>query len=165
MASKFFVIDANTLISSYRKYYSFDFAPAFWDQLIENGGSRIILVDKIRDEIYRNEDLLSEWLKANETSFMVKTSEDNKVIECYSKIITAVNQNEKYKASAKSAFASDPDSWLCAHALAYKYVVVTEETYDPNRRNKVKIPNVCREFDIEYIDLVGFIREIGIKFS
>ena len=140
MASKFFAIDANTLISSYRKYYSFDFAPTFGDQLIEKGGSRIILVDKIRDEIYRNEDLLSEWLKANETSFMVKTSEDNKVIECYSKIITAVNQNEKYKASTKSAFASDPDSWLCAPALAYKYVVVTEGTYDPNRRNKVKIP-------------------------
>ena len=51
-------------------------------------------------------------VEANETSFMVKTSEDNKVIECYSKIITAVNQNEKYKASTKSVFGDQTRGYV-----------------------------------------------------
>lgn len=134
--SKKYALDANILISSHRQYYSYDFAPSFWNQLVEKGGRNIVLVDWVRDEIYENDDWLSEWLKTNEKSFLVKNSDDDKVIECYTQIITAVVDSERYNESAKYVFADAPDSWLCAHALANGYVVVTEESYDPNIKKK-----------------------------
>ena len=83
----------------------------------------------------------------------------------YSTIINFVQSNEQYKESAKVEFASIADSWLCAHALTYGYIVVTQEKYNPNIKNRVKIPNICEEFNITYIDLLQFMREIGIRFD
>ena len=37
--------------------YPFDMAPAFWRQLVERGQDRIILLDIVREEIYKGEDL------------------------------------------------------------------------------------------------------------
>jgi len=31
--SKIFLLDSNTFITPYRLYYSFDFAPGYWQQL------------------------------------------------------------------------------------------------------------------------------------
>lgn len=83
-----YAVDSNIFITASRKYYPFDIAPGFWKQLIEKGNSSIILIDKIKHEIYRNEDDLSIWLKNNEKSFSVKDSEDLKVIKNYKEIIT-----------------------------------------------------------------------------
>ncbi len=63
-----YALDANVLISS----------------------NRIVLVDKVRDEIYRNEDQLSQWLKTAEASFIIKDSEDKDILPNYSKIIASV---------------------------------------------------------------------------
>lgn len=89
-----FVIDSNILIFCYRQIYPFEMAPAFWRQLTEKGGQRIILLDKIKDEIYRNEDQLSIWLKENEDHFETKEAGDLSVISCYSDIITSIKENE-----------------------------------------------------------------------
>jgi len=80
-------------------------------------------------------------------------------------MISSIKSNSQYFESAKSEFASVADSWLCAHAMTYDYVIVTEETYEAFSRKKVKIPNVCREFDIKFINLLQFMREIGIRFN
>ena len=44
-------------------------------------------------------------------------------------------------------------------------IIVTEEKYEPNVKKRVKIPNVCREFGIDYIGLLEFMRELGIRFD
>jgi hypothetical protein len=160
-----YAVDSNIFITASRKYYPFDIAPGFWKQLIEKGNSSIILIDKIKNEIYRNEDDLSIWLKNNEKSFSVKDSEDLKVIKNYKEIITSVNNSKVYNQYAKDVYANSADSWLCAHSKAYNYFIVTEERYRPNSKNNVKIPNVCEEFNIEYIDLLTFIRQLKIVFN
>lgn len=162
---KKYAIDANILISAYRLYYPFDVAPAFWRQLTEKGSGSIVLVDRIRDEILKNEDQLSEWLKENVDQFYFSSSQDSLVIETYSKIMSAVNQHPRYHESAKREFADVADAWLCAHALTHSYIVVTEEIHEPNRINRIKIPGVCEKFGISYIDRLWFIREIGIRFE
>lgn len=159
-----YAVDANILISCSRSIYPFDVAPAFWRQLIDNGQGRIILVDKIRDEILPSDDRLSRWLKENENFFVKKSSADPRVFESYSKIITSIKANNQYKESAKADFAESADSWLCAHASAYYYVIVTQEVYEPNVKRIVKIPNVCVEFDIAHLNLLQFVRELGIRF-
>ena len=42
----------------------------------------------------------------------------------------------------------------CSHAHGYSGAEI---------KRRIKIPNVCREFGIEYIDLLQFMREIGIR--
>ncbi len=123
-----YAIDANILISASRNFYSFEIAPSFWRQLIEKGHNKIIIVDKIRDEICRNEDELSQWLKNKwKLFFIIKNSGDNNILKNYAKIITSVKENEQYKESAKAEFADVADSWLCAHAMTYDYIIVTQE--------------------------------------
>jgi hypothetical protein len=162
-----YALDANILISCNRRNYPFDIAPSFWIQLSEKGSDRIILIDKIQEEIYRSEDELTKWLKGVQASnpFFVATSKDIEIIYNYSKIISSVKSNNQYFESAKSEFASVGDSWLCAHAMTYDYVIVTEETFEASIRKKIKIPNVCKEFDIKYINLLQFMRELGIRFN
>lgn len=160
-----YALDANVLINFHRNFYPFDIAPAFWRQLIEKGNFKVILLDKIKNEIYSNEDQLSEWLKTNEVSFATKKSGDANILPNYTKILASIMDNQQYKESAKSEFASVADSWLCALALTYDHVIVTQETYEPHIKRRVKIPNVCNEFNITYINLQQFVREIGIRFD
>lgn len=163
--NKQYVLDADLLINASRNYYAFDIAPAFWSQLVAKGRGRAIFVDKVCSEICKAGDQLSEWFQANAAAFAVKSSEDAEVTAAYSRIITAVEGNTTYFASAKAAFANSAESWLCAHALAYGYTVVTQEAFEPKSRHEVTVPNVCREFDLEYLDLFQLIRVLGIRFE
>lgn len=164
MAEKY-AIDSNIFISSSRLYYPFDIAPAFWRQLVEKGGERLVIIDRIQTEILRNEDPLSGWLRENIDAFSFGLSQELAVIENYRKMISAVNEEPKYKEVAKRTFAEVADAWLCAHALTYNYTIATEEVYDQYDRSNVKIPNICKEFGIKYINRLEFIRAIGIRFE
>lgn len=158
-------VDTNILVSCYRKIYPFDMAPAFWRQLVEKGGQEIVLIDKVKEEILRNEDQLANWLKENENNFTIRGVDKLPIIKCYSEIITSVKENQQYKETAKVEFAGIADSWLCAYGMASGDIIVTEEKYEPNVKKRVKIPNVCREFGIDYIGLLEFMRELGIRFD
>ncbi len=160
--SKMYLFDANILIYPHRQCYSFDIAPGFWSQLVEKAPNTIVLIDRIRDEIYRNEDDLSNWLKKYGHCFIFKSSADKNVHESYKKIINLVVEDKQYKESAKRTFADRADSWLCAHALAYDYILVTQEEYAPESKNIIKIPNICVMFGIEYIDLFQAIKALEI---
>ena len=72
--NKKYALDANILISCNRSYYPFDIAPSFWNQLKEKGRNKVVLIDKIRDEIYENEDELSNWLETAEKYFIIRAS-------------------------------------------------------------------------------------------
>lgn len=157
-----YIIDANIFITSSRQLYPFDIMPGFWDQLLEKGEGKLVLIDKVKEEIYHGNDALAEWLKENEEEFIQKDMNDSSVVASYGQVLQSVIDNSNYKERAKEDFASVADSWICAHAAAKGYVVVTLETFESNCKKRVKIPNVCKEFDIEYIDMIQFLREIGM---
>ena len=162
MESKY-IIDANVFITAHRQRYPFDIAPSFWEQLVNKAADKMLIIEDVQTEILRGEDLLSEWYSNQSSNFTVLKIPDHEVIESYGEIINYVNDNENYKQSAKDEFASIADSWLCSYALAYGATVVTLETYQAGVKNRVKIPNVCNEFNIRYIDMLQFMREIGIR--
>ncbi len=158
-----YVIDANILITASRQLYPFDIMPGFWTQLLEKGKNKLILLDKVKEELYRGSDDLAEWLQQHEDEFIQKDMNDNAVVSSYGQVIQSVMDSETYMEAAKADFASVADSWICAHALAKGYVIVTQETFEPNCKKRVKIPNVCREFNIQYVNLIQFLREIGMR--
>lgn len=158
-----YIFDANVFITAHRQLYPFDIAPGFWEQLVEKASEKIIIIEQVQREILRNEDLLTTWYNSQCSKFTVLRAPSQEVIEAYRKIINCINVNEKYKPSAKEEFASVADSWLCAYALAQGGTIVTLEVYQAGIKNKIKIPNVCEEFEIKYINLLQFMREIGIR--
>jgi len=154
-----YLLDTNILITSFRKTYPFDIAPGFWDHLVEKGKEGIIVISEpIKQEIYNNNDELSRWLKSNESNFFSVQASDPLVIQKYKQIINLIQTDSRYVESAKRLFASSADSWLIAIAFAYNFTIVTEETYNLNSHNRIKIPNECERNGINYINTTEFMR-------
>lgn len=43
--------------------------------------------------------------------------------------------------------------------------MVTHEVYTPNSKKRILIPNVCKEFNIPYINTIDLIRQTGAVFG
>ncbi len=158
-----FLIDACVFITAHRQLYPFDLVPSFWVQLVEKASDRIVIIDAVQKEIRRSHDLLAKWYEKECDKFTVLGTPHQEVIEAYKKVIKSVYANQRYTPSAKQEFASSADSWLCAYGLDLGETIVTLEKYDANIKKRVKIPNVCRELGINYIDLLQLMRKIGIR--
>ena len=74
-----YIIDANILITSSRQWYPFDIMPGFWTQLLEKGEGKLVLLDKVKEEIYQGSDELTDWLKAHEEEFIEKDMNDDRL--------------------------------------------------------------------------------------
>ena len=48
---KEYIIDSNILISSSRRFYPFDIMPGFWRQFLEKIDGKVVLIDKVKEEI------------------------------------------------------------------------------------------------------------------
>ncbi|HZK56157.1 MAG TPA: DUF4411 family protein [Desulfosporosinus sp.] len=160
-----FLLDANIFIEAYQRYYSFDIAPAFWNALQQGAeAGKLISIDRVFQEInsYDDEDRLKLWAN-NEFSKWFASTDDEAVFNAYREIINwAVNQPQFFD-SAKTEFASVADSWLIAFAKAHNYTVVTHEIYSADVRRRILIPNVCRAFDIPYINTFEMLRKLNIR--
>lgn len=159
------LVDTNFFIQSHRSYYPFDVFPSFWisvRDLARNG--KIISIDKVKDEIYPYEDKLTDWCKNNLSTDFFKDS--SIAVNEYSNVVNyAHSRKDHYKQTAINEFCKDSnaDTWLCSYALYKNLVLQTQETSEPQRRNKIKIPDVCREFSVNTMDLIETMRELDVK--
>ena len=64
-----------------------------------------------------------------------------------------IASNTHYTPQAKSEFARSDvaDAFLIAVAKTYSYTIVTHEKSQPERKNRVLIPDVARNFSVESI--------------
>ncbi len=167
--SAVFLIDANVLITPYEQYYPFDFAQTFWQQMdthISNG--KIAILDMVRDEIYKGQDDLANWLKGLHIAHMV-SHKDQGIIVNYSQIIQYLQNSKFYKESAMQEWAngSVADAWLIAAAMKYGYTLVTFEK--PNMglnatspSKEAKLPNVATHFNVKTVELFYMMRQLRI---
>jgi hypothetical protein len=160
--AKTYCLDANVLIQAWQKYYSPKFCPQYWDILDELGkAGRIFLPELVYEEITRTEDDLCKWLKDSNIESR-KISED--VTKCLQTIYAKNPLHKLLVDNTKMRSLADP--WLIAHAMNDKAVVVTkEEKITAMNTNKVKIPNVCDNMGVTWINDFDFIAELGIQFS
>jgi len=163
----FFVLDANVFIEAARRYYAFDLAPAFWDALLywaQNG--RIVSIDRVKDELARLNDEVAKWATGQFHEHFDSTM-DEEVIDAYRQIIQWAYEQTQFKESAKAEFAraDNADAWVVAYALAKRAIVVTHEQFKPDIKRKIPIPNVCRAFNVPYVDTFEMLRQLGVRFS
>lgn len=90
--------------------------------------------------------------------------QDEAVSGAFRKIITWVNAESRFTEAAKSAFASAADGWLIAYAKVKGLIVVTHELPRPEARVEVKIPDVCIEFDVDYVNTFEMLEDLRVEF-
>jgi len=158
MANKY-CLDANVLIQAWQKYYNPKFCPDYWNILIELGKQdKIFIPELVYEEITRTEDKLAEWLKGSEIPI-------NKISEPVTKHIRGILENYPLLVdNTKARSLADP--WVIAHALHENATVVTkEEKVTALNSTKIKIPNVCDNMGLRWINDFEFIDELDIKFN
>lgn len=161
-----FVLDTNVFVEAARRYYAFDIAPAFWEQLeaqAQAGG--LLSIDRVKDELARGKDELARWANGQFHAYFASTNSTD-VLHAYREIMNWAYAQAQFSSDAKAAFAAadNADAWVVAYAKAKGGVVVTHEQYDPNVRRKIPIPNVCRAFGVSYIDTFAMLRQLGVMF-
>lgn len=131
------------------------------DNLILAG--KLLIIEPVYAEIENGskEDFLTIHFKTLKKEHRWKPAELPDGIEKVVKTIT-----KKFKGRL-SYSRNEADPYIVAYAIMknkedalfeYEYVVLTAERYKPNG---AKIPNMCKEFGIRYINLRDFLKEIG----
>jgi len=157
-----YCLDANVLIQAWQKYYSPKLCPSYWEILDKLGKEdKIFLPQMVYNEITRTEDDLSKWLKK---SNIPKRRLDARITECWKNILAANPLHQYLVDNTKNRSLADP--WVIAHALSENACVVTkEEKVTAPNSNKIKIPNVCENMSVRWINDFEFIEELNFKFS
>lgn len=164
-----FLVDSNSFMTPFRRYYAFDLVPAYWEALrpyILSG--EIVILDMVKSEIDKGEDDLAEWLNSfDNITILPHVSEAN--VEGYSAIIQYIAECGLYKESALQIWAQGnvADPWLIASSLANDYILVTEEQPSgglskKNPNKYAKIPDVAKHFGVRTMDVYGMMRELEI---
>ncbi|MEP7317579.1 MAG: DUF4411 family protein [Panacibacter sp.] len=155
-------MDANVLIQAWQKYYSPKFCSDYWSLLNDFGANKVIfLPQNVFEEITRTEDDLAAWLR--NSKIPIKEI-DGDVANCL-KNIYATNPIHQYLVdNTKQRSLADP--WVIAHALKENACVVTkEEKVSAPNTTRIKIPNVCDNMGIRWINDFQFVEELNIQFS
>ena len=92
----------------------------------------------------------------------IEAKEDANVLMVYREIAQRVATNQVYKESEKARFFKGADPWLIASAKVWGAVVVTCETLSGVGTTKVKIPDICQQTGVTFVDLYTAMRAVQI---
>lgn len=163
-----YVIDSNFFIQAHRASYPIDVAISFWNKVIQLAtDGKIIGIDKVKNEIFKNEDELRQWCELNLPDHFFKDT--STLIPQYTQVAAwAASKSEHYLQNALAEFldADEADAWLIAYALVNptNYILVTHELSEPRRKNKIKIPDVCKAKGVQYCNTIEMFRQLGERF-
>lgn len=159
-----FILDSNFFIEAYRTSYPFDVVPSFWVKVkdLANAG-KIISIDKVKKEILKNNDELSQWCIDNLPDDFFK--ETTSTVSNYA-ILTGwvYSKSDQYSQPAISEFleADEADAWLIAYAMSNGNQIVTHETSNPNSKKRVMLPDAANPQNITCIKTIDLFRALGV---
>lgn len=157
-----YLLDANTYIQAKNQYYGMDICPAYWDWLDMQFGEGIIAsVNMIGRELRDGNDELAKWVLARPGHFI--SNDDEPTQRIYAEIVQSVMDGD-YNAGHRDNFLAKADPWIIAKAKTLGATVITHEaSVAPNAR-KVKVPNICRDFEVSCLNTFQFLRELNARF-
>ena len=159
----YYVIDSSSLIELNLKY-PMDVFPTLWEnieKLIEKG--RIISPREVLKELTAKDDKLKKWARKQKKLFKDLTLEQiNIVKEILQKYPSLANSDNEKAAADPFVIALAVQLGRGQQTLTTKArIIVTEERL---RGNRVRIPFVCKEYDLECIDIINMCRTEGWSF-
>ena len=159
-----FWLDSNVFIEGKKGPYAFDIAPRFWaliDELIDDGQMACPLL--VYDELLEVQDDLAGWAKERRKSGLF-TLPDAAVQVAYKDVVDHVRQSYPDN-QARRRFLDRADPWVIAHAISGSGTVVTLELRVASSSQQVKIPNVCDDYGIRWINTYQLLRELGVSWD
>ena len=163
-----YLLDTNIFVETKKRFAPINVGLGFWamiNRLADEG--TIASIDKVENEINVLGDDLTVWSASQlPQGFYLNTSTAT-VISKYATIINWAN-NGVYTQAAKDEFARNTtaDAFLIAMAATdpQNVKIVTYETSEPLRKNKVKIPDAAALVGVTCITLVEMMNELGVTF-
>ena len=166
-----YAVDSNGFIQAQNQYYGMDFCPAYWDWLLANHQTGLVVsIDRVYAEIQDQQDDLALWASGPARSLFLPST-DAVTAARLSLVFTWVQarrtaEGERFygHAAQNTFFGGGADPYLIAYAMAHNHTVVTCEANDPARKNKVLIPVVCHGLNVPCITLFDMLRNEQAKF-
>jgi hypothetical protein len=163
-----YAVDSNFFIQAHRATYPLDVATSFWNKVKELAyAGKIISIDKVKKEIYDHQDDLKDWCEHNLPDGFFKDTAPI-VSSCTRVVGWANSMRSHYTSNALSEFldADEADAWLIAYTLAdsSNRIIVTHEKSQPDAKRKIKIPEACAPFSIQFVDTIEMLRSLGERF-
>lgn len=160
-----YLFDANVFIEAKNRYYQFSFCPGFWDWMdfvVEDG--RAATIDMVKDELLEGKDDLADWIKDRKDAGWFLTVDDEATQKAMGKVSAYVTSAD-FHPPGKAKFMGKADPWLIAKARVIGATLVTYETFAPEAKRKVPIPNVCREFDVPFVNTFDVLNRTAARFG
>lgn len=158
-----YLLDANAFMEASRRYYADDIAPGFWTWLADPQlSTRVASVAAVRDEIIVGKGHLVEWARNRPASFWIA---ENRASLRAMRVLAAwaAEPSRGFHQAAVDEFLDSADISLIAHALTAQATVVTHEQPAPEAKRRIKIPDVCRAFEVACTDPFSTYRSLGMR--
>lgn len=110
-------------------------------------------------------DALYDWTKDDAPRDLFVSTAEQPVLDAYANVMTWVHRNPQFLPEGKGKFANGADGWLVAYAQVHRKVLVTDEVLDPRVKRRVPIPNVCKQFCVDYLNTFEMLRQLGVRFD
>lgn len=170
--SEIFLLDANSFVTPYQNYYSFDIASGYWKQLYSILlRDDVVVMDVVKSEIEKGEDSLTEWLTSIK-ELETLDRRDQSILLKYGAVLKFLQDSPLYNDKALRAWSdvNAADPWLIATASAKGYTLVTFEQsagkISPNNPSgKPKIPDIAHEFGVKCVNLFYFMKTMNITWK
>lgn len=155
-----FCCDTDAIITAWRDTYPPDIAPGFWEQLDSRIKDGLVLApEEVRKEL-RAPDDLKAWAKDRDSMFRELDDELQGMVQ----VVVAEMQTDARRKGLRLRdrdFKADP--FVVALALLTDRTVITQEIRNQSPQGRPKIPNICDWFGLECTNMLGFMRQAGIR--
>ncbi len=145
-----YCFDTSAFMDAWSRHYPPDVFPGLWtelDRLAANGG--IIAPDEVLRELGKKDDELHGWSKARAAMFIAPDAAQQQLVR------DTLSRFPRLVDTRKGRSGADP--FVIALAKARSAVVVTGEKNE-GTLDKPRIPTVCEALDVEYMNMLQFIR-------
>lgn len=156
-----YCLDANIFIQAKNLYYHFDICPGFWDWLDQQVGT-VGSIIPVCEELESGKDKLTDWAKARKAHTFFADTTEIAVQKAFRDI--AAHVASRYEPQHAGKFLDGADPWLIAYAQVNDCTVVTSEVFVPLSARKVKIPNICEQFNVHYTDSFTMLKSLRACF-
>ncbi|WP_375276481.1 DUF4411 family protein [Alteromonas australica] len=159
-----YLLDSNTFIEAYGRYYGMSICPAYWSWLVRaHEAGQILSINLVKQELEKGGDDLASWVVDNQNIFIGE--ERLAIQQAFQGVAHHISTLTQMNPGTHEEFLSGADPWLIATAIATNSTVVTQEVLKPsNIKRKIHIPNVCESLGVPYMNTFEMLHKLEAEF-